>query len=161
VDCNTKTEQWRPWLYERKKKNIRQEETAVKHEPVDSQELSMTDEADPLASPSGESPEDDFLVFDEADSPDSETTTTSSPENLVEHHWSHDLVLCTFPEAKSLPVSLEGRVFGVEEKLHDLQEQNKSLQGSMTNLETQLERLEQLMRTTHVALAELAYLIGE
>jgi hypothetical protein len=157
MNCNTKTEKWRPWLYERKKKNIPQEETAVEHDPVDSQELNMTDEAVPLVSPSGESPQDDFIVFAEADSETTSISSSEDPDSDVKHHlshWSHDLVLCTFSEATSLPVSLEGRVIGVEEKLHELQ-------GSMTKLETQLEKLEQLMRTAHVALGELAYLIGE
>ena len=165
--CNIKTENCRPWLYERKKRNIRQEATAVEHESVDSQELTMTHEVDPLASPRSKSPQDDFEVFTEADT-DSETTTSFSSEDSSDsdasvepHHWSHDLVLCTTPEAVSLPVSLEGRVISLEENLHDLQEQTKYLQGSMTKLETQLERMEQLLRTAHVALGELAYLIGE
>jgi hypothetical protein len=152
ANCNTKTEQRRPWLYERNKKPIPQEETTVEQEPVDSEELSTTEEADSLASRSGESPRDDFVLFAEADSSNSETTT--SPDDLsdsdVEHHWSHDLVLCASPEAVSLPLSLEGRVIGLEEKLHDLQEQTKTLQGGMTKLEAQLERLEQLLQTAYV-----------
>lgn len=168
--CNTKTEQWRPWLSERKKipaisaqvdnvdkKNIPQEETPVEHEPVDSQELGMTHHADQLASASGKSPQDVFVVFPEADNSkgsDSKTTAIPSPEDLtnsdVEHHWSHDLVFCTSPEAVSPPVSLEGRVIGLEKKLHELQEQTNSLQGGMTKLEAQLERLEQLLQTAHV-----------
>lgn len=171
ASCNTKTEQWRPWLYERRlipaastkvdsvdKKNIPQEETAGEHEPVDSQESSMINEEDSLASSSGESPRDDFVAFAEAGNhkgSDFETTTLSSSGDLSEsdvgeHHWSHDLVLCACPEAVSMPVSLERRVIGLEEKLHELQEQTKSLQGGMTKLEAQLERVEKLLRIAHV-----------
>ena len=122
TNCNTKTEQWRPWLYERRnKKNIPQEETAVEHEPVDCKNAAISSLEDP-------------------------------PESDVKHHWSHNLVLCTSPGAVSLPVSpVEGRVISLEEKLHDLQEQTKSLQGGLTKLEVQLERVEQLLRTAHVA----------
>lgn len=149
VKCNTKTEQWRPWLYEHNKQNIPQEETAVEQEPVGPRELSMTDETDPLASSSGESPQDNFVPFAEAGN-DTEATSFSSPEGRTDsdakHHWSHDLVLCTSPDAVSLPVSLEERVLGLEGKLHELQEQTKT---GMTKLEAQLERVEQLLRTAH------------
>lgn len=164
--CNAKTEQWRPWLYERRKvpaisaqvdnideENTPQEETAVEHEPV---ELSMNHEADPSASSNGKSLQDDIVAFGQVDNSkgsDSETTTPSSPEDVStsdEHHWSHDLVLYASPETVPLPVSLEGRVIGLEKKLHELQEQTRCLQGGMTKLEAQLERLEQLLRTAHV-----------
>ena len=134
------------------KKDIPQEETAVEHDPVDSQESSMIYS---LASLSGKLPRDDFVAFPEADnskgSDSDETTTTSSLEDLpepdvVEHHWSHDLVLCASPAAISLPVSLEGRVIGLEKKIHELQEQTKSIQAGMTKLEAQLERVEELLR---------------
>ena len=109
ANCNTKTEQWRPWLYERKKKNIRQEETAVEHEPVVSQELGMIHEADPIASPSDKSPQDNFVVFADADNSEgsgSETTAISFSKYVfdsdVEHHrWSHEADSLASPSGKS------------------------------------------------------------
>jgi hypothetical protein len=132
ASCNTKTEQWRPWLYERRKipaevvideKNISREGNPVERKPIGLQVLSsMTHDADDL----------------------------SDAEHQL-HHWSHDLVLCTSSEAVSPPLSLEERVIVLEERLQELQEQGKTLEGGMSRVGAQLERLEQLLLT---ALAE-------
>ncbi|KDR69994.1 hypothetical protein GALMADRAFT_145041 [Galerina marginata CBS 339.88] len=154
------------------RKSIPQEDTVAEHELVGSQGPSMADETDPLSSPIGKPPKKNFVVFTEANNskdPDSEATIISStkddsnshvdhqlpriPEATTiskEHKWSHDLVLCASPEAVSVPVSLEGRVMSVEQKLHELQEQAKLLEKGMGKLEGQLERLEQFLRTAVV-----------
>ncbi|KDR69957.1 hypothetical protein GALMADRAFT_160132 [Galerina marginata CBS 339.88] len=171
ASCNTKTEQWRPWLYERIKipaisskaenidsKNIPKEETGIEHSLQGS---SMTNESNQLSFPSDSDSEATTISSTEDDSNSNldhhlshvpEATTISSTEDYYsnpndEHDWSHDLVLCASPGVVSLPLSLEGRVIGLEKKLHELQEQTKSLQGGMGKLEAQLERLEQLLQT--------------
>ncbi|KDR69988.1 hypothetical protein GALMADRAFT_145034 [Galerina marginata CBS 339.88] len=147
------------------KKDIPLEEIVAEHKLVDSQRSSMINETDPFSSLNdSDSDSEATAISSPKDDSDSsvdhhlphapKATTISSTEDDSndsnsddEHHWSHDLVLCASPEAVSLPLSLEGRVMGLEQKLHELQEQTKSLQGGLGKLGMQLGKLGQILQT--------------
>jgi len=155
--CNAKTEEERPWIYERRKRQSipldhtqrpASSSTNDSDKAPKSKTHRMTPSSDPKGSPWSPGKDEFSSHFSPSLSPsigqirleEERRTTSDQRVAAAEHHWSHDLVLCP-PNPPIIPsLTIEERLSKIEEKLEnqDKLHQMENRLGSLERLLTQL-----------------------